>query len=63
MDYILYTSNATYWNTSTGAYEGPIVEICFFKDADQTVVLEEIFGCNDSMQSQAGLGLLISMDL
>ena len=53
MDYVLYTSNATYWNISTGAYEGPFVEVALFKDADQTSVLDEIFGCNDSMQSFA----------
>lgn len=50
MDYVLYTSNARYWNTSTGEYNPPQVECIVYPNADKCSVLEEIYDVNDSMQ-------------
>jgi hypothetical protein len=51
MDYILYTSNAMFWSNELQAFDGPFVEFVRYKDADKTVVLEDVFAVNDSMQA------------
>lgn len=53
MDYVLYTSNAHYWDSRKAEYVGPTVEIVFFKEAGCTSVLKEVYGPNDAFMSLA----------
>lgn len=53
MDYVLYTSFASYWDSNVGAYKTPNVEMIFFLDADRCSVIDDVFGVNDSFTSLA----------
>lgn len=49
MDYVLYTSEATYW--TGGGYTPRTVEIVFYRDAGNCSVIDEVFGPNDTLAS------------
>ena len=53
MDYVCYTSNATYWDRVNRNYTPPNVELLFYRGASNTAVLDDIFGCNDCFASLA----------
>jgi hypothetical protein len=50
MNYVLYTPNAVYWNAVKGEYDPPVAEIVYYKNADKTVVLDEIYAPSDCLQ-------------
>lgn len=51
MDYVLYTSNAEYYDFSSKAWKYKQIEFVYYTDADYTSVITEVYGPNDSMQS------------
>lgn len=53
MDYVLFTSFATYWHPTKRRYEGPTVEIVYYPNAGDCSVMNDVFGPDDSFTSLA----------
>lgn len=49
MDYVLYTPKAYYWDSKKDCWMCG-VEFVYYKDADKTTVIDEIFSPSDCIQ-------------